>query len=233
MPVSMRRLLPVATSWGSVLSVLTPLALVVAISPLSIIPAVLVLQTPRPRPTSLAFLGGWVFGLVALTAAFVAASGALGGMHSSPPTWASWLRVVLGSALILFGIYRWLTRRRHTESPAWMRAFATITPRRAGITGLVLTVVRVEVLIMCLAAGLAIGTSDLGVLDGVICAAFFVAVSASTVAIPVLAYAEVGHRLDDPLARLKSWMEQNNAALMAAILVLIGLMVLHNGIRAL
>jgi hypothetical protein len=184
----MRGLLAVATSWGSVLSVLTPLALVVAISPLSIIPAVLVLQTPRPRPTSLAFLGGWVFGLAALTAIFVAASGALEGMHNAPPTWASWLRVVLGSALILFGIYRWLTRH---------------------------------------------GTNDLGVVNGLICGAFFVAVSASTVAVPVLAYAEVGHRLDEPLARLKTWMEHNNAALMAAILLLIGLMVLHNGIRAL
>jgi hypothetical protein len=229
----MRRLLPVAGSWGSVLTGLIPLALVIAISPLSIIPTVLVLQAPRPRPTSLAFLGGWLFGLAAMTAAFVAASGVFGDMHKSPPTWASWLRVVLGSALIAFGVYRWLTRHGHTESPAWMRSFATITPRRAGITGLVLTVVRIEVLVMCLAAGLAIGTSALGVVDQWICAAFFVAVSASTVAIPVLAYAEAGHRLDDALARLKSWMEQNNAALLAAILVLIGLMVLYNGIHAL
>ena len=60
-----------------------------------------------------------------------------------------------------------------------------------------------------------------------------VAVSASTVAIPVLAYAGAGHRLDDPLARLKDWMEKNNAALLAAVLVLIGLMVLYNGIHAL
>jgi len=37
-----------------------PLALVVALSPLSIIPAVLVLHTPRPRPTGLAFLVGWL-----------------------------------------------------------------------------------------------------------------------------------------------------------------------------
>ena len=35
------------------------------------------------------------------------------------------------------------------------------------------------------------------------------------------------------MARLKDWMEKNNAALMAAILVLIGLMVLYNGIHAL
>jgi len=229
----MRRLLPVAGSWGSVLTGLIPLALVVAISPLSIIPAVLVLQAPRPRPSSLAFLAGWLFGLAALTALFVVGSGVLGGMHESPPTWASWLRVALGSALIVFGIYRWLTRHRHTESPAWMRSFATISPTRAGITGLALVVVRVDVLIMCLVAGLAIGTSQLSAAGELICAAFFVAVSASTVAIPVLAYAGAGHRLDDTLARLKDWMEKNNAALLAAILVLIGLMVLYNGIHAL
>jgi Sap, sulfolipid-1-addressing protein len=228
-----RTLLPVAGSWGSVLSGLIPLALVIAISPLSIIPAVLVLQAPRPRPSSLAFLAGWLFGLAALTALFVAGSGVLGGMHKSPPTWASWLRLALGSALIVFGIYRWLTRHRHTESPAWMRSFATISPTRAGITGLALVVVRFEVLVMCLVAGLAIGTSQLSVAGELICAVFFVAVSASTVAIPVLAYAAAGHRLDDTLARLKDWMEKNNAALLAAILVLIGLMVLYNGIQAL
>jgi len=216
-----------------VLTGLVPLALVIAISPLSIIPAVLVLQAPRPRPSSLAFLAGWLFGLAALTALFVAGSGVLGGMHKSPPTWASWLRVALGSALIVFGIYRWLTRHRHTESPAWMRSFATISPTRAGITGLALVVVRFEVLVMCLVAGLAIGTSQLSVAGELICAAFFVAVSASTVATPVLAYAAAGHRLDDTLARLKDWMEKNNAALLAAILVLIGLMVLYNGIQAL
>jgi hypothetical protein len=35
------------------------------------------------------------------------------------------------------------------------------------------------------------------------------------------------------MARLKDWMEKNNAALMAAILVVIGLMVLYNGVHAL
>ncbi len=117
---------------------------------MSIIPAVLVLHAPQPRPAGLAFLGGWVVGLVAQTVLFVAASGGLGDMHkSSSPTWASWLRVVLGSALILFGIYRWVTRHRHTESPAWMRHFSTMRPRRAAVTGLVLTVIRVEVLSRC------------------------------------------------------------------------------------
>ena len=229
----MERLLPVAESWGSVLGALIPLGLVIALSPITVIPAVLVLQAPRPRPSGVAFLAGWVLGLAALTALSVAASGLLGGLHKSPPTWASWLRVILGAALILFGIYRWLTRHRHTESPAWMRSFATITPARAAITGAVLVVIRPDVLLICVPAGLAIGGSGKDVVDDWIAAAFFVAIAASTVAIPVLAYAAAGHRLDDAMARLKDWMDKNNAALMAAILVVIGLMVLYNGIHAL
>jgi len=223
----------VTSSWGSLLTTLIPLALVIAISPFSVIPAVLVLQAPQPRPTSLAFLGSWFFGLAALTAVFVASSGALEGLHDKPPTWASWLRIVIGVGLIGFGIYRWLTRHGHTESPRWMRSFATLTPRRAAVTGLVLVVVRLEVLIMCALAGLAIGSSKLGIAADWILAGIFVAVAASTVAIPVLAYAAAGDRLDDSMTRLKDWMERNNAALLAAILVLIGLMVVYHGVHAL
>ena len=65
--------------WASELTELIPLALVVALSPLSIIPAVLVLHTPRPKPTGLAFLVGWVVGLAVLTAIFVEVSSLLGG----------------------------------------------------------------------------------------------------------------------------------------------------------
>jgi Sap, sulfolipid-1-addressing protein len=66
-----------------------------------------------------------------------------------------------------------------------------------------------------------------------ITATIFVVVAASTVAIPVLAYAGAGDRLNEPMARLKDWMERNNAMLLAAILLVIGLMVLHNGVKAL
>ncbi|HUH68876.1 MAG TPA: GAP family protein [Mycobacterium sp.] len=222
-----------AGSWGSVLSKLIPLALVIALSPITVIPAVLVLHAPRPRPASLAFLGGWVLGLAALTTLFVGGSDLLGGLHKSAPTWASWLRVVFGSALILFGIFRWLTRHGHTDTPGWMRSFAKVTPIRAAVTGAVLAVVRPEVLIICAVAGLAIGTGGLGVAGGWISGAVFVALAASTVAIPILAYVSAGDRLDDALERLKVWMEQNHAAMLAVILVLIGLMVLYNGIHAL
>jgi Sap, sulfolipid-1-addressing protein len=226
-------LLPVAGNWGSVLTKLVLLALVIALSPITVIPAVLVLHAPRPRPASLAFLGGWLLGLVVLTAAFIAASDLLGGLHDAPPIWASWARVVLGSALIVFGIFRWLTRHRKSDPPRWMRPFSKLTPARAGMVGAALAPLRPEVLIVCATAGLAIGTGGFDVAGSWITGAIFVAISASTVAIPVLAYAGAGDRLDDQLTRLKEWMEQNHAALEGVIMVVIGLMVLYNGIHAL
>jgi threonine/homoserine/homoserine lactone efflux protein len=228
----------VADSWGSVLTELVPLALVITLSPLSVIPAVLVLHTPRPRPTSLAFLAGWVLGLTALTAAFVELSDLVGGDlvgggRNSPPPWASWLRIVVGAALIAFGVWRWLTRHRSEHSPAWLRAMSNITPARAGGAGALLAVVNPKVLFICLATGLAISTAGLGTGAAWAALVVFVLVAASSVAVPVLGYAAAGDRLDGPLARLKDWLERHNAPLVAVILVVIGLLVLYKGIHGL
>lgn len=220
-------------NWGSVLTELIPLALVVALSPLSIIPAVLVLHTPRPRPTGLAFLAGWLVGLAALAAAFLGVSSLLGGLGDKPPGWASWLRIVVGAALIVFGVYRWLTRKRSAHTPGWVRSLSKVSPPRAAVTATVLTVANPKVLFICAAAGLAIGTAGLGSSRAWLAVAWYVAVAGSTVAIPILAYAVSGDRLDEPLARLKDWMERQHASLVAGILTVIGLLVLYKGIHGL
>jgi hypothetical protein len=79
----------VSGSWPAVLGQLIPLALVVATSPVTIIPAiVLVLQSDRARPTGLAFLVGWLTGLAATTALFVQLPRLLDGLNRPTPTWA-------------------------------------------------------------------------------------------------------------------------------------------------
>ncbi|MCT7658707.1 GAP family protein [Mycobacterium deserti] len=216
------------------LTELIPLALVIALSPLSIIPAVLVLQTPRPRPTGLTFLAGWLVGLAALTIVFLEISGLAGGRGDHPPSWASWLRIVVGVALLVVGAYRWLTRKTATHSPKWMKGLSKLTPLRAGAMALALTVVNPKVLFICAAAGLAIGTAGLdGAHDVWFAVVWFVGVAGSSVALPILAYAVSGDRLDGPLERLSGWMERQHAALVAAILIVIGLLVLYKGIHGL
>lgn len=221
-----------ATNWGTVLTELIPLALVITLSPLSIIPAVLVLHTPHPRPAALLYLVGWLVALLALTAVFVGVSGLIGTLER-PPTWASWLRIVIGAALIVFGVLRWLTRKRSAHMPAWMRQLNTVTPGRAGIYGAALAVVNPKVLFICAAAGLAIGSEGIGNPEAWLAVVYFVAIAGASVALPILAYAVSGDRLDRPLVKLKDWMEQHNAALVAVILIVIGLLVLYKGIHAL
>ena len=211
------------------LTTLIPLALVIAISPLSVIPAVLCCRR-RARADQPCLSRRLAAGPGRADRDLRRVLRRTRGAASNHLAWASWLRVVLGLALIAFGIYRWQTRHGHTESPKWIRSFATLTPRRAVLTGLVLVVVRLEVLVMC-----ALGRfghwrqrarhgSPLDTGRNLRRRS-----PPPPLAIPVLAYAGAGDRLDDSMARIKDWMEKNNAALLAAILVLIGAMVLYNG----
>lgn len=220
------------TSLGSELAELIPLALVITLSPLTIIPGILMLHTPSPRPTSIAFLVGWVLGIGGLTAGFVLVSNALGGLNKQP-TWAPYVRIVIGVLLIAFGLYRWFTRKRSEHTPGWLTSMTGIGPARAFVTALVLVVVNPKVLLMCAAAGLAIGSAGLGTTGAWTADAVFTAVAASSVALPVLAYLVAGERLDEPLNKLKIWMEAQHATLVAAILVVIGIMVLYKGIHGL
>jgi threonine/homoserine/homoserine lactone efflux protein len=219
-------------NFGSTLTELIPLALVIALSPLTIIPAVLALHTAAPRRTGLMFLAGWLLGTGVLTGIFVAVSDLMGTLDN-PPVWASWVRIAVGGLLIVFGAYRWFTRKQSEHSPVWMRKLADLTPARALVTAAVLAVVNPKVLFICAAAGLAIGTAGLGRVHAWMALIYFVAVAASTVAAPILAYAVSGDRLAQPLARLKDWMERQHGTLVAAILVVIGVLVLYKGIHGL
>lgn len=211
---------------------LLPLALVIALSPLSIIPAILVLQTPRPRPTSLAFLAGWLLGIGGVTAFFVGAADIAGDLND-PPAWAPYVRIVIGAALIAFAGYRWRTRNRAGHTPKWMTAMTSAGPGRAFGTALLLTVANVKVLAMCAAAGVAIGTAALGRVGAWQADILFTAVATSSVAVPILAYLLAGDRLDQPLARLKGWMQRNHTSMIAVILVVIGAALLFKGIHSL
>ena len=218
---------------GSGLNELIPLALIIAMSPLSIIPAILVLHTPRPRPTSLAFLVGWTLGIAVITGAFVRGAEVSNNGLDSKPTWAPYVRIVLGAALIAFGLYRWFGRHRRAHNPKWMTAMGSMGPGRAFITAIVLTVANLKVFTMCAAAGVAIGTAALGRTGAWQAVLIFTALAASTVAIPALGYLLLGERLDAPLDRVKDWMERNHSALVAAILLVIGSALLYKGIHAL
>lgn len=220
-----------SSDWQSLTGDLVPLALVVALSPFSVIPPVLlVLHATRPRPTGLMFMLGWVAGLAASTAVFVQLPRLIGGSDEGPQAWAAWARVGLGAVLIVFGVQRWLTRHRASESPKWLSSLSKVTPAAAAGIGFLLPLVNPKFLIVNAAAGLVIASTATSV--PWLWLAGYSILAGSTVLVPILAYVAAPERFDPALAKVKLWLDRHHAPLTAVILFVVGIVLLYQGIRA-
>lgn len=63
--------------------------------------------------------------------------------------------------------------------------------------------------------------------------AVFTLIAASMVAVPVVAFLIAGRRMEPSLNSLHAWLTQNNATVMAVLLLVIGVVLLGKGIGAL
>jgi threonine/homoserine/homoserine lactone efflux protein len=163
---------------------------------------------------------------------FVQLPRVLDGLNRPAPTWAALVRVAVGIALVVFGVWRWQTRHQVTKQPAWLERLGRITPAGAGAVGVGLILVNPKVLLMNAAAGLVIGTAGLGVPGAWLSVAYYTVIAGSTVMLPILAYAVAGQRVDHQLVGLKRWMERQHAVLMAGFLAVVGVLLVYTGIRA-
>jgi threonine/homoserine/homoserine lactone efflux protein len=211
---------------------LIPLALVVALSPVSVLPALLlVLYSARPRAAGLAFVSGWVVGLATLTVLFLNVPKLLGESADTTSSWQLWLRLVGGAVLIVTGVWLWLRRGRAVRSARWLDALGNLSPGRTAAMGLVLALVNPKIIVACAAAGLAISAATLGPAGSGVAAGDFVAMASSTTALPVLAHVVAAQRFDRSLERLRSWIQRRQTEISAVVLVVIGLVLILTGLR--
>jgi threonine/homoserine/homoserine lactone efflux protein len=217
---------------SEVLGEIVPLALAIAASPFPIIPAILLLFTARPRATGLSFLAGWSTGVLVATTVFVALAGIV-SLGDQTPTWASWSRVVLGLLLVVLGLSRWRSRRERTETPGWMASLDAATPVSALRLGLLLSAANPKILILAAAAGVAIGSAGLPVADVVGAVVVVTVIGSLSVALPVVLYLLGGERVLEPLGRARGWLERNNAAVMAVVITVIGVLLALKGYQGL
>lgn len=220
-----------SASVGAVLSQLVAPAMVVAVSPFSIIAAViLVLHTDRPRPNGVAFLVGRLIALGALTAMFMQAPRLLGDLDRPIPPRGLF---VAGAVCLAFGVWVWMRRDRMTEEPRWLSRIDRLTPVGALAIGALLVVTNPKMLAANAAAGLLIITAGMSVASAAGAVAYYSALASSTVAVPVLAYVAVGTRADEQLTRLKIWLHRHSGLVSAVILFVVGIGLVGAGIRGL
>lgn len=214
---------------NGVIGDILPLAIGIAVSPIPIVAAILMLFSTQAGSTSIGFLIGWALGIVVATGIFTTLAGVL-ETSGAPSATSSWVKVGLGVLLLLVGVRQWRGRGGSHDTPKWMAAIDDFTLVKALGLGILLSAVNPKNLIMAVGAGVIIGSAGLAVGSEVVAILVFTIIAASTVAVPVIAYLVAADRMRGPLNDLKAWLQTNNATVMAVLILVIGVVLIGKGV---
>ena len=210
------------------------LAVGLAVTSVPVVAIVLMLLEVGAGRRRLAFAVGWTVGTAVVLAVVIAASDALGtDPDTAPARWASIARIVLGAGLLALAVIDWRQRPRRGEPaglPGWMRALGGSTVPRSGLLGLALAACNPKNLVLLLGGGLAIAGAPVGVAGEVAGAVVFVLVATAPVNVLVLLYRFLGAGPRRVLDAANEWIQSNNAVVMAGLLLVIGVVLVANGV---
>lgn len=215
---------------------LLPSALGIAISPLPIIAAVLMLMSERASRTAPAFATGWVVGLTAVTVIVLLVAGPDGVDADAGSDVTYWIKLVLGLLFLALAYNSWRKRPRagaEVVPPKWMRGLDSMAPLPAAGLGAALAAVNPKNLALAIGGAVAIAAGDLDTGATVVCVIVFVLLGSILVAGPVVAYFVAREAMTKPLNELKTFMQEHNAAIMTVLLTVLGLADLGKGIGGL
>ena len=219
-----------------VVAEILPLALVVTISPINVIPVILLLFTKRPLVHASCFLAGFIAGLAAVLVACVAIAEAInlspGSGHS---TWVAVLKLVLGVYLVVAAIRKFRGRPRAGEEgamPKWMDGIAAFGPGKSVGTGLALGAGNPKNVVVGLAAAATIASDSLSSGQQIAAIAIYVCFAVLGVAAPILVTICLGDRSHEVLDGWNAWLGQNNAAVMSVLFLIFGVVLIAQAIGA-
>ncbi len=220
----------------SVIGDVLPLAVGIAISPIPIIAAILMLLSPKAKGASVGFLIGWIVGIVVALGVFIALASVIpqADADQSQPI-AGVVKIVLGALMLLLALKQWQGRPGPGVEPAlpkWMVAIDQITAVKGIGLGFLLAAVNPKNLLLGASAGVIIGSAGLAIGSTVVVAAIFTLNAAVSVAVPVIGYLLAAKAMAGPLESLRGWLVHNNAVVMSILLLVIGVTVVGKGIAS-
>jgi hypothetical protein len=220
----------------SVIGDVLPLAVGIAISPIPIIAAILMLLSPKAKGASVGFLIGWIVGIVVALGVFIALASVIpqADADQSQPI-AGVVKIVLGALMLLLALKQWQGRPGpgvEAALPKWMVAIDQITAVKGIGLGFLLAAVNPKNLLLGASAGVIIGSAGLAIGSTVVVAAIFTLIAAVSVAVPVIGYLLAAKAMAGPLESLRGWLVHNNAVVMSILLLVIGVTVVGKGIAS-
>jgi threonine/homoserine/homoserine lactone efflux protein len=220
---------------GDAIGQVLPFAVGVAISPVPIIAVILMLVTAHARVNGPAFIVGWIVGLSIIGVIVIGIAGA-GGDSSGPPTWLLWLQAVLGVLLLLVAARQFRSRPQDGDvapTPKWMGAIDSFTPGKALGAGVLLSALNPKNLLLAVGAAATIEQTGASTSDEAIAYLVFALIASIGVATPVVLFFVLGDRAPALLDRMKTWMAQNNAVIMAVLCLVIGVKLIGQALSGL
>ena len=220
---------------GQGISEVLPFAVGIAISPVPIIAIILILFSDRAKVQRTAFLAGWVIGL-----AVGEHRGVPGERRRQRGERLHHLRLDLlgqgrpGGGPARPGPTRTSPSARRRASPPtlpkWMATVESITPVRAFGLAVLLSVVNPKNLVLALGAAAGFGQLGLDTEDAVVALAVFVAVASLSILFAVVYEFAGGERARKTLDEMKGWLTEHNAAVMAVLFLVFGVVLIAKGI---
>jgi hypothetical protein len=219
---------------GEAIGQMLPFAVGVAISPMSIVAMVLMLITPKAKANGFAFFAGWIVGIAVTGAVVLAIVGPSDPTDDgAPATWVNWLKLALGVVLFRLAVREWRSRPApgaEVTMPKWMGALETFTPVKSAGLAVLLGALNPKNLVLIIGGATAVAQTDISAGNQAVVWLIFTVIATIGVAIPMGIYLFMGDKAAATLDGLKEWMAGHNAAIMAVLLVIIGVKLIGDAI---
>jgi cytochrome c biogenesis protein CcdA len=217
-----------------VIGEILPLALVVTISPLNIIPAILLLFTRKPLLNALSFLAGFTGGVAVVLGLLISLGGAVNvSTDSSHSTWTGILKLGLGVYLLVAAVKKFRGRPRAGQEgslPKWMDGIAGYSSTKALGAGAALGALNPKNFVVGFASAAAISEGGLSTTQEVAAGAVYLVVAVLGVVAPIVVMLSLGERAHEVLEGWNGWLRQNNAVVMSVLFVVFGVVLIGQGI---
>jgi threonine/homoserine/homoserine lactone efflux protein len=209
---------------------LLPFALGIAINPASIVAAILLLTSNQGAAKGLAYLAGWLLGLMTLT------SGILLVMMSRGITTtqvAVWIIPLAGIILLIMAYNQWRQRPPPDAEVIpfeWMRSMPRVTSSMALGAGLFFGLFSVKNLLLTAAAAVVIREAGLELYQSITMLAIFVALATLGIAAPVYVALTQNSRAKAILIDWEYRLSIHNVTITCIVLVIIAVQLLGVGL---
>ncbi len=204
---------------GSLLGI----AVAMALSSVPITATIVILLSPQRRRSSLPFLAGWLLTLAVVPLAAAAGILAMPLSRRERSQFEAALEIVVGAALVIGAILTW----RRSQSPAptsggRLERLGSYGPAASfGIAFLM--GLRPKAMLLGIAAGLALSAQSPTSARSGLALALYIAVSASTVAVPIVCTLVSPHSMEPRLVTWRERLSRSGLKVTASVMMVIGL----------